>query len=53
MGSKVGDVVGALEGELLGMGVVAPDLKVGSRVGDVVGALDGKLLGTGVVAPDL
>ena len=47
----MGDTVGALLGEALGLGVGEPGVYVGTTVGETVGALLGEALGLGVGNP--
>jgi hypothetical protein len=53
VGVSVGDLVGALEGDALGLGVAIRREYVGSKVGDTVGALLGDAVGAGVGFPNV
>ena len=53
VGVKVGLIVGALEGDALGLGVGLPRPYVGVRVGEAVGADEGDALGLGVGEPSV
>ena len=51
VGTCVGETVGALLGDELGLGVGTLSVYVGVRVGSTVGALEGEALGMGVGLP--